>query len=107
MDETQIIRQPGEIWQHIGNHFARLSSRAEFPQWLDEISVLALKRDELVLAGQRLVVSFNELGLVIPRVDMAERARTKDDENVFGFRREVRRARCERMLGRPLWSERL
>ncbi len=101
MDETKIIRKVREAREHVGNHLARLSARLEFPQGLHKVSVLALEGDELVRTRQRLVVPLDEFRFVIPRVNVAEGAGTKDYQNIFCLRREVRRARCVRILRRP------
>src|SRR5688572_22216518 len=92
MDKAQLVRQIREVRQHVRNHLAVLTARLEIPERTRKISVFALEGDQLVVAGKRLAVTLDEFGFVIPGVDMAQRARSEDYQNVFGFGSEVRRA---------------
>ena len=58
--------------------------------------MLALEGDQLLLAGHRLAVALDQLGLVVPGIEVAARPGAEDHEHPLGLRREVRRARRER-----------
>ena len=84
---------------------------------------LALKRDQLVGARHRLVVPLDQLGLVVPGVEMAARAGAEDHQHPLGLGRESapawpasgaagvdRRANRAGLGGRrssPSWASRL
>ncbi|MFM8892835.1 MAG: PSD1 and planctomycete cytochrome C domain-containing protein [Planctomycetia bacterium] len=67
------------------------------PRRVDRMFEIALgrplKRDRRP-AGERLVVPGDELGLPVPRLQLAHRAGTEDDHDVLRLRGEVRRPRC-------------
>ena len=102
VDEAQVVGQLRQVRQQIGDHLARLPARLEFPVRLHEVAVLALKGDELVPPGHRLAVALDQLRLVIPRVQMAQRAGAKDHQHILRLGREMRRARRVGMLRRPV-----
>ena len=90
MDEAKVVRQSRKVRQHVREHFAGLAARFECPVWSCKVPVLALKGDQFVAAGQRLAVALDELGLVVPCIDMAQRARRENHQNVLGFGGESR-----------------
>ena len=107
VNETEIVRQLSQVGQHLGNHFAGLAARLEFPERLVESAVLSLKSDEFLASGHRLAMALNQFRFVIPCFQVAARARAEDDENIACFGNEVGRTRGIGTLGRPLRTERL
>ncbi len=99
MDETHLVRETAEVRQQIRGHLAALPARAEFPERLDQVTVLALEGDQFARTRHRHVVTLHQLGLEIERVHVAHRTRTKDHQHAFGFRCEVRRTRRVRPRG--------
>src|SRR5437867_3663724 len=77
----------------------RHTARLEWPQRASELALFALKRDELVAAGQRLAVPFDQLWFVIPGIDVTDRAGTENHEHALSLGREVRRTRGQRCVG--------
>ena len=72
-------------------------ARPEFPGALGQVAVFALKGDQLVDPGHRLAVPLPELGLVVPGIEVADRARAKDVQDSLGFGGEMRWFGCERI----------
>ncbi len=101
VDEAHLVGQFTEVRQEVARHRAALTPRLELPERLDEVPLLPLKRDQFLATGRghRRVVEPHELGLVVERVDVRERARAEDHEHVLRLRREVRCPRGIR-LGR-------
>ena len=98
MDETQVVDALGQVRQQVGDRYLPVCPRGLNAQGLRvEVAVLPLKRDQLVDPGHRLAVALDQLGLVVPGVEMADRAGAEDLHHPLRLRREVRRGR-ERIL---------
>src|SRR5688500_11339157 len=96
MDETHLIGQPRKVRKQIGDHLPALITRLEGPQGSNKVSVLALKSDELVRSRHRLTIAFHQLGLVIPRVHMADCPGAKYHQYSIRPGRKMRWPRCIR-----------
>ena len=73
MDEAKVIRLLGQMGQQVGDVLARLPSGPEFPGALVQGAVLSLEGDQRLDPGHRLAVPLDQLGLVVPGVQMADR----------------------------------
>ena len=60
---------------------------------------MALRHDDLALAGERLSLPFLQQRLRIERIDMADTAVAEDRDDRLCFAGEVRRLRRERAAG--------
>ena len=80
------------VRQQRADHLAALAGRRERPRALHQVAVLALKRDKLLFARQRLAVMLRERRLVVPQVDMRRAARTEDLQHPLRTRRKLRHA---------------
>ena len=90
MNEAHVIREARDVRQQVADHLPRLTARPERPERLDQIAVLTLERDQLVGPGHRRVVPFDQLGLVIKRVDVTDCSGAKNEQHAIRPRREVR-----------------
>ena len=93
MNETHLVGECSQMWHQIGDHLSGLAFRAKFPGTFCEVSLLALKRDEALGAGHGLPVAFDEFGLVVKRVHLADRSGAEDHQHAFGPCLEVGGAR--------------
>ena len=80
----------------IRNHLSTLPARPEFPERLGDVSVGALKRDQLFIPRKRLAVEAKQFWLVVKRVDVTQRARA---ENLDHSRSTWRKMRLPRGVG--------
>src|SRR5688572_76906 len=107
MDKAQVVRLLRQMREHVRNHLAALTARAELPMRLRQVAILSLKSHKAGAAWHRLIVQPNELRLVVPSVDVTECARTKNHQYLFRLRGKVRRPSRLRAIGRPFRMDRL
>ena len=97
--QTEFVRVPGDVRQEIGDLHAALAARAKWPARRKQL-VLRHRAPRLEGAerfGNRLAREPDQLGLRVEQVDVARTARHEQENDALGFRREVRRLRCERV----------
>jgi hypothetical protein len=107
MHEAQVIGEFGKVRQQVRNHFPAFAPRLERPQRLDEIAVRTLKRHQTVATRQRLIVPLDQLGLIVPRIDVTERARAENHQHLLGTWFEMRLSRRVRFFRRKLRPDRV
>ena len=90
MDEHDVVYMPGHVGQQTADPLAGLATRRERPGAFHQIAVLALKREETLLAGQGFAVPLLERRLVFPEIHLRDRTRTEDLKNTFGTGRVMR-----------------
>ena len=88
VEEKEVVRALAELGQQVGRHLAGLAAGFEVAQRFDEVSLLTLEGDDAT-AGHGLVVVFEERGLVVEGIDMAQGTAAKDHDDAFGLRCEV------------------
>ena len=91
VDEAHVIGAFGQVRQQVRKRLAALAPRPELPGAACEVAVLALERDQLLDPGHRLPVPLDQLGLVIPGVEVADRAGAEDVQHPLRPAGEVRR----------------
>ena len=84
MDERNVVGQLREMRDHVGNHLAGLAARAELVLRPGKISGRSLERHRRT-AGQRLAVPLDQLGLVVPRFQLAHGSAQKMTTTFFAF----------------------
>ena len=105
MDEAHLVSELGEMRHQVGDHLAAVAPRPERPERLGELADRALER-HCGCVWRDLAVVAIERRLVVPGVDVADRAGAEDDEQAFGLGREVRCSRCIRMRRRDRRTDR-
>ena len=78
VNEAQVVGAFGQVRQQVRDVLAGLPPRPEFPGALGQVAVFALESDQLLDTGHRLAVALPELGLVVPGIEMADRAGAED-----------------------------
>ncbi len=96
---ANVIGKLADVADEIADHLPALPITPEGIQRPREISLLPLRSDKAIGARQRLAVALGQLGFVIPSVHLADCAAAKDDENLLGFGRKMRRSRGVRVSG--------
>ena len=94
MQKTNVVRHFTNMRQQIGRHFSGLPSRFEIPQRLRQISVGALKGNQLFVSGKGLAVTANQFRFVIERVDVTQGSGTKHNDYIFSFAGKMSGSGC-------------
>ena len=89
LQKTEIIRLRSNMWQQVRNHLSTFASRLELPLWTSQISVGALERNKSFVPRERFAVQPDKFRLKIECVDLADRAGTKDNNDVLCPRRKM------------------
>ena len=91
VNEAHVVGEFAKPRQKITCHRAALAARLEVPERLDEVALLSLERDQgTAVRGHRGVVPLHEFWLVVEGVDMGERARAEDEQDLVGLGWKVR-----------------
>src|SRR5206468_11121426 len=106
VDEAHLVGEVAEPREELRHPLPALAAGAETVEAPRQAPLLSLEGDELVASGEQLAVAALELGLPVPGVHLAHRARAEDREDALRARREVGRPRREGPLGADLRPER-
>ena len=90
VDERDVVDMLRHVRQQRADHLAALPRRRERPGALHQVAVLALKRDKILFARQRLAVMLFQRRLVVPQIEMRRTARAEDLQHALRLRSELR-----------------
>ena len=93
MHEGQVVGQFREMRDQVADHFSRTAAGAKRILWSREIPRGTLKGHG-GSARQRLTVPFDQLRLVVPGFQLADRSGAENYDDVLRLRREMRQPRC-------------
>jgi hypothetical protein len=103
---TEVVNPGGQVRQQVRDILARLPPRLEGPGALAQRSVLSLEGDEVFRAGHRLAVPLDQLGFVVPRVQMADGPGAEDVQDPLRPGRKLGGSRRQRSVLRTRRSRR-
>ena len=96
MKEADVINAGPDVGNDFGNFLSAFSAGYEVPKRFLQVAIFSLKRNQPTVARQRLSMLLNQLGFVLPEIDVANRSGAKDNDHIFGSRLEMWLARSER-----------
>ena len=92
VDEGNVVNVPGHVRQQAGDLLAAFSASDKRPGTLHQVAVLALERNQILLARQRLATPTFQFGFVFPQIDLRSAAGAEDLQHAVCPSRVVRLA---------------